>query len=107
MRRRRAGAEAGRGTHVKENELRERLLVMLPTLRHPTFMVISSRFSSRVKRGLLDRTLRHMRQDGLIEESVTAKDGGTVRRYRLTQEGLTERAHLMLRQAREARQKGG
>ncbi len=89
---------------MKETELRERLLVMLPTLRHPTFMVISSRFSSRVKRGLLDRTLRHMRQDGLVEETVGSKDGVSVRRYRLTQEGLTERAHLMLRQARAARE---
>jgi DNA-binding PadR family transcriptional regulator len=88
---------------VKEQELRERLLMMLPTLRHPTFIVISSRFSSRIKRGLLDRTMRHMRQDGLLEETVVATEQGSVRRYRLTQEGLTERAHLMLRQARHAR----
>ncbi len=92
---------------MKEQELRERLLVMLPTLRHPTFMVISSRFSSRVKRGLLDRTMRHMRQDGLLEELVVTTSSGTARRYRLTQEGLTERAHLMLRQARAAKQRVG
>lgn len=92
---------------MKEQELRERLLVMLPTLRHPTFMVISSRFSSRVKRGLLDRTMRHMRQDGLLEELVVTTSSGTARRYRLTQDGLTERAHLMLRQARAAKQRVG
>ena len=92
---------------MKEHELRERLLVMLPTLRHPTFMVISSRFSSRVKRGLLDRTMRHMRQDGLLEELVVTTSSGTARRYRLTQDGLTERAHLMLRQARAAKQRVG
>jgi DNA-binding PadR family transcriptional regulator len=92
---------------VKEQELRERLLVMLPTLRHPTFMVISSRFSSRIKRGLLDRTMRHMRQDGLLEDVVVSTESGVARRYRLTQEGLTERAHLMLRQARAAKQRVG
>jgi DNA-binding PadR family transcriptional regulator len=88
---------------VKEQELRGRLLVLLPTLRHPTFTVIQGRFTSRLKRGVLDRTLRHMRQDGLLETvSHQTASGHAVLVYRLTQAGLTERAHLVLSQRRKA-----
>ncbi len=87
---------------MKEDELRERLLVVLPTLRHPTFTVIQGKFSSRLKRGVLDRTLRHMRQDGLVDVATDRKAGHLVRRYRLTQAGLTERARTMLSQRQRA-----
>jgi DNA-binding PadR family transcriptional regulator len=87
---------------VKEDELRERLLELLPTLRHPTFTVIHGQVSSRVKRGLLDRTLRHLRQDGLVEAHVSRVGGHTVRRYQITQQGLSERARLLLAKRRHA-----
>lgn len=83
---------------VKEAELRPGLLLVLPTLRHPTFRVIQAQFSDRLKRGVLDRTLRHMAQDGALER-VTTRSGGSIRKeYRLTQQGLTERAEVMLAQ---------
>lgn len=87
---------------MKEDELRERLLLLLPTLRRPTFSVIHGQVPSRVKRGVLDRTLRHMRQDGLLEERVGRSSGHAVRSYHLTQQGLTDRARLVLGQRRRA-----
>lgn len=85
-------------TQVKEAELRERLLQVLPTLHHPTFTVIQSQFSSRLKRGLLDRTLRHMTQHGELERVRTSGPKGDVTQYRLTPIGLTERARILLAQ---------
>jgi DNA-binding PadR family transcriptional regulator len=87
---------------MKEPELRERVLVMLPTLRDPSFKVIQAQFSSRLKRGVLDRTLRHMCQEELIVPVMVTKSGHSVRCYRLTQTGLTERARLVLSKRRRA-----
>lgn len=87
---------------MKEPELRERLLVMLPTLRDPSFKVIQAQFSSRLKRGVLDRTLRHMCQEDVVTTVMVNKSGHSVRCYRLTQEGLTERARLVLSKRRRA-----
>jgi hypothetical protein len=89
-----------RGVQVKEAELREKLLVVLPTLRNPTFRVIQGQFNDRLKRGLLDRTMRHMISDGLLQKATVRSTGQPVRRYQLTHDGLTERAHLMLSQRR-------
>lgn len=86
----------------REAELREKLLLVLPTLRHPTFRVIQNQFNSRLKRGVLDRTLRHMAQDGLIRKGTTRSSGATVRHYQLTHDGLTERARVVLAQRRQA-----
>jgi hypothetical protein len=91
-----------RGGPVKEPQLREKLLLVLPTLQWPTFKVIQAQFNDRLKRGVLDRTLRHMVQDGVAERVTVDSEGGRTKRYRLTQEGLTERARLMLAQRTKA-----
>ena len=87
---------------MKEPQLREKLLLVLPTLQWPTFKVIQAQFNDRLKRGVLDRTLRHMVQDGVAERVTVDPEGGRTKRYRLTQEGLTERARLMLAQRTKA-----
>jgi DNA-binding HxlR family transcriptional regulator len=81
---------------VKEDEVRERLLVALPTLRHPTFAVLQAQLPPRVKRGVLDRTLRHMVQNGEAVRTRLAGPHGTTTHYRLTHAGLTERARTLL-----------
>lgn len=81
---------------MQEAELRERLLVVLPTLQHPTFAVTQAQFSSRLKRGVLDRTLRHMAQRGEIERVRAHGPHGPLTHYRLTHTGLTERARTLL-----------